>query len=343
MRARDMSAAGARPRVVLVGGIYHAEADALLRAHADVVALDRPTPAQVAAALADAHGAIVRYPYRIDDAVLSGARRLIAVASSGRGTDSIDVPACTRHGVVVANNPGHGTVPVSEHAIAMMLALARRLVEGGKAIRAGGAWDKRTNLDVLDLYGRTLGVVGLGLIGTEMARKCIAAFSMNVIAYDPHVPAAKAEALGASMVTDLGELLERADFVSLHCELNEGSRGMIGEAQLRRMRRHAFLINTSRGKVVQQAALEKALAGGWIAGAALDVFEDEPLAEPSALLGFDNLLLTPHVAGLSGDALRALANSAVTQLLQALAGERPQNVVNPPAWDAAMARRRAAA
>ena len=332
----------ARPKVVLVGGIYHAEADQLLRANADVMALDRPSPAQIAAALVDADGAIVRYPYRIDESVLGGAKRLVAVASSGRGTDSIDVPACTRHGVLVANNPGFGTVPVSEHAIALLLALSRRLVEGGKAIRAGGAWDKRTDLDVLDLYGRTLGIVGLGLIGSEMARKCIAAFSLNVLAYDPYVPAAKAEALGATMLTDLDELLERSDFVSMHCELNDGSRGMIGEAQLRRMRAHAFLVNTSRGKVVQQKALEKALAERWIAGAALDVFEDEPLANPSTLLQFDNLLLTPHVAGLSGDALRALANSAVTQLLQALSGERPKNVVNPPAWDAAMARRAAA-
>ena len=329
--------------MVLVGGIYHTDADKLLRTNTDVVALERPSSEQIAAALADADGAIVRYPYRIDDKVLAGAKRLVAVASSGRGTDSIDVPACTRHGVVVVNNPGFGTVPVSEHAIALMLALSRRLIERGKAIRSGGAWDKRTDLDVLDLYSRTLGIVGLGLIGSEMTRKCIAAFSLNVLTYDPYVPASKAEALGATMLTDLDELLERSDFVSMHCELNDGSRGMIGEAQLRRMRPHAFLINTSRGKVVQQKALEKALAERWIAGAALDVFEDEPLAESSTLFKFDNLLLTPHVAGLSGDALRALANSAVTQLLRALSGERPKNVVNPPAWDAAMARRAAAA
>jgi D-3-phosphoglycerate dehydrogenase/microcystin synthetase protein McyI len=326
--------------VVLVGGIYHADAGAVLRARADVVALDDPAPAEIAAALAAAHAAIVRYPHRIDAAALAGAHELVVVASSGRGTDSIDVAACSARGVAVVNNPGLGTIPVSEHAVALMLSLSRRLELSDRSVRAGGAWAKRTGLDVRDVNGRTLGIIGLGLIGSEMARKCIAAFGMKVLCYDPHVPAAKAEALGATMLADLGELLERADVVSIHAELNEGSRGMIGEAQFKRMRPHAILINTARGKIVQQQALERALAEGRIDGAALDVFEEEPLPEPSPLWDLDNLMLTPHVAGLSGDALRELAHSAVTQVLQTLAGERPRSLVNPAAWDAAMARRR---
>lgn len=330
--------AGRRPTVVLVGGIYHADADKVLRQHATVVALERPSPADIAAALANADGAIVRYPHLINDAVLDGAKGLVIVASSGRGTDSIDVASCTAHGVAVANNPGYGTVPVSEHAIAMMLALSRNLISSGKALRSGGAWDKRTQLDVRDINGRTIGIIGLGLIGSEMTRKCIAAFGMKVLGYDPHVAKAKTEALGAVMVDNLDELLERADFVSLHAELNDASRGMIGEPQLRRMQRHAYLINTSRGKIVRQDALHKALTEGWITGAALDVFEDEPLAEPSPLWNLDNLILTPHVAGLSGDALHDLAESAVSQVLQALKGERPKHLVNPAAWDAARTR-----
>lgn len=332
------NATGNRPVVALVGGIYHADADKVLRERADIVALERPAPADIVAALAHADGAIVRYPYLIDDTVLDGAKRLVIVASSGRGTDSIDVAACTEHGVAVANNPGYGTVPVSEHAIAMMLALSRNLIGSGKALRSGGAWAKRTRLDVRDINGRTIGIVGLGLIGSEMTRKCIAAFGMKVLAYDPYVPKEKAAALGATMVDHLDELLARADFVSLHPELNDGSRGMIGEPQLRAMQRHAYLINTSRGKIVRQDALHKALTEGWISGAALDVFEDEPLAEPSPLWNLENLILTPHVAGLSDDALRDLAVSAVTQVLQALAGERPKHLVNPAAWDAARAR-----
>jgi D-3-phosphoglycerate dehydrogenase/microcystin synthetase protein McyI len=333
----------ARPKVVLVGGIYHADADKVLRTQAEVVALDHPAPAEIAAALKGAHAAIVRYPHRIDAAALAGAKQLAVVASSGRGTDSIDVAACTAHGVAVANNPGLGTIPVSEHAIAMMLSLSRRMDLSDRAVRAGGAWAKRTDLDVRDVNGRTLGIIGLGLIGSEMARKCIAAFGMKVLTYDPHVPAAKAAALGATMLADLGELLERSDVVSIHAELNEGSRGMIGEAQLRRMQPHAILINTARGKIVQQKALERALAEGRIDSAALDVFEEEPLPEPSPLWDLNNIILTPHVAGLSGDALRELAHSAVTQVLQVLGGERPRSLVNPEAWDAAMARRAASA
>jgi phosphoglycerate dehydrogenase-like enzyme len=330
--------AHARPKVVLVGGIYHADAEKLLRETAEVLALAQPTPGEIAAALAIAHGAIVRYPHRIDAAALAGAAKLGIVASSGRGTDSIDVAACSARGVAVVNNPGLGTIPVSEHAVAMMLALSRRLIESGRLLRAGGAWKRRTDLDVRDVNGRTIGIVGLGLIGSEMTRKCIAAFGMRVLTYDPHVPKAKAEALGAEMLADLGELLERSDVVSIHAELNDETRGMIGEAQLRRMPRHAILINTARGKILQQKALERALTEGWISGAALDVYEDEPLAEPSPLWQLENLILTPHVAGLSGDALRDLAHSAVTQVLQALAGERPRNLVNPAAWGPALAR-----
>lgn len=328
----------ARPKVVLVGGIYHADAGKLLCSRADVVALEHPAPAEIAAALKGAHAAIVRYPHRVDATALAGAGELVVVASSGRGTDSIDVATCSARGVAVVNNPGLGTIPVSEHAVALMLSLSRRLELSDRTLRAGGAWAKRTDLDVRDVNGRTLGIIGLGLIGSEMARKCIAAFNMKVLTYDPHVPAAKAEALGATMLTDLGELLERSDVVSIHAELNAGSRGMIGEAELRRMRPHAILINTARGKIVQQRALERALAEGRIDAAALDVFEEEPLPEPSPLWDLNNLMLTPHVAGLSGDALRDLAHSAVTQVLQVLSGERPAHLVNPDAWDAARAR-----
>lgn len=335
---RKTAARNFRPRVALIGKIYHADAERLLREKADVVALSDPSPKEVAAALAYMHGAIVRYPHRIDEAVLASARELVVVASSGRGTDSIDVKACAARGVAVVNNPGLGTLPVSEHAVAMMLALARRLFESGLALRSGGAWQRRTELDLLDINGRTLGIIGLGCIGSEMARKCIAAFGMKVLAYDPYVPAAKADSLGVTMLGDLHQLLASSNVVSLHCELNAETHGMMGEAQLRCMARHAFLINTARGKVVEQAALVHALTEGWIAGAALDVYEDEPLASDSPLLALPNLVLTPHVAGLSRDALHQLAHSAVTQVLRALAGERPPHIVNPGAWEAAMAR-----
>jgi phosphoglycerate dehydrogenase-like enzyme len=338
MDFRQSNGATFHHRVVLVGGIYHAEADRLLRQSADVAGLTSPTVRQIKDALRDAHGAIVRYPHRIDDSVLAEATNLIVVASSGRGIDSIDVRACSDRGIVVVNNPGLGTRPVSEHAMALMLALSRRLFQGDRAVRAGGAWERRTDMGIEDLHGRKLGIVGLGLIGTEMARKCKLALGMEVVAYDPHIQPDHALEAGVTLVDSLEELLGRVDVVSLHCELNAETQGMIGVAQFRRMQPHAYFLNTSRGKVVQQGALIRALEEQWIAGAALDVYEDEPLDEESLLFGLPNLLLSPHVAGLSKDALWELANSAATQVLDVLSGRSPRSLVNPQSWEPAMER-----
>lgn len=327
-----------RPTVALLGGIYHPDAARLLREHANVIAVDDPEPAEVRRALEQAQAALVRYPVRIDEDVLRRAPRLCLVASSGRGTDSIDVAACTRNKVAVMNNPGLGTRPVSEHALTMVLALSRRLFECGRAVREPGIWQRRAQLDVLDLHGRTLGIVGLGLIGSEMARKCKLAFGMQVLAYDPFVSTERSESLGVELVGSLDELLPQCDVVSMHCELNDDTRGMIGEAQLRLMKPTAFLVNTSRGKVVQQAALVDALSRRWIAGAALDVFEEEPLPPDCPLFTLPNLILSPHIAGLSNDALHQLAHSAVNQLLAGLRGEQPAHLVNPAVWQAAKAR-----
>lgn len=322
----------------MVGGIYHADAERLLRESVELVALESPTATRIKEALREAHGAIVRYPHRIDESVVADAEHLIVVASSGRGTDSIDIRACSDHGIAVVNNPGLGTRPVSEHALALVLALSRRLFQGESAVRAGGAWERRAQMDIEDLHGRKLGIVGLGLIGAEMARKCQAAFDMEVRAYDPYVDPDLAGAAKIELARTLDDLLRWADIVSLHCELNDETRGMFGEAQFRQMQRHALLVNTSRGKVVQQAALIRALEESWIQGAALDVYEDEPVETSNPLLGLRNLILSPHVAGLSRDALRELAHSASTQVLSVLSGTRPRSLVNPHAWERAMER-----
>jgi D-3-phosphoglycerate dehydrogenase/microcystin synthetase protein McyI len=165
-----------------------------------------------------------------------------------------------------------------------------------------------------------------------MARICIAAFRMRVLAYDPYVPTEKARALRAEPVEALERIWRESDVVSLHPELTGETRGMVGERELRAMRRHAFLINTARGPIVSASALARALREGWIAGAALDVYEEEPLAKDSPLAGLENLILSPHIAGLTDEALRAMALSAAEQILQALRGERPPHLVNPEVW-----------
>ena len=328
-----------RPRVLLIGPMYHRAGEELLARHAEVRLLRDATAEAIRDAVRTAGAAAVRYPARLRGEAIREATELIVVSTSGRGTDAIDIPAATAHGIAVVNNPGLGTVPVSEHTIGLMLALAKQLPWLDMRVRRGAGWPNHDLSSLIQLEGRTLGIVGFGNIGTEVARKCVAAFRMRVLVYDPYVPASKAEAVGAIWVEDLRTVLTESDFVSLHPELTEETRGMIGEPELHQMRPGAFLVSTARGPIVQEAALVRALREGWIAGAALDVFDPEPIPADSPLAGLDNLILSPHVAGLTVEAMRDLAVSAATQILQVLRGEHPAYLVNPEVWD----RRRAPA
>lgn len=325
-----------RPKVLLIGGgMYHPDGEALLRERAEVAIVDGAHESELLAAIADADAAIVRYPAKLRAPALRAARRLLIASTSGRGTDSIDVGEATEQGVAVVNNPGLGKVPVSEHTLALILDLAKEVTRDDVRARRRRqeGWDDRHLSRRIELEGRTLGVIGLGSIGREVARKCAAAFNMRVIGYDPYVASDDVAALGVTLVPELDHLLAKADVVTCHPELNEGSRGMIGEAQLRRMKPDAILVNTSRGPIVQQAALVRALSEGWIRGAALDVYEAEPPADDSPLYALDNLIVTPHTAGLTAEARRELALSAATQVLQALRGERPPYLLNPEVWE----------
>jgi D-3-phosphoglycerate dehydrogenase/microcystin synthetase protein McyI len=318
--------------VVLIGRMYHPDAEARLRAEVPVEVLERPTPEGIAGALREAGGAFVRYPNKLPGEALAGARHLRIISTSGRGTDAVDIAAASARGIAVVNNPAFGTVPVAEHAVGAMIALAKNMLPFNRATHAGEGWEAQKRYRRAELRGKTLGIVGLGNIGEEVARICVAAFRMRVLAYDPFVPAAKALAVGAEPVAELERIWRESDFVSMHPELNGETRGMVGESELRAMRRHAFLVNTARGPIVQGAALARALREGWIAGAALDVYEDEPLAKDSPLAGLENLILSPHIAGLTDEALRGMALSAADQILQALRGERPPHLVNPQVW-----------
>jgi D-3-phosphoglycerate dehydrogenase/microcystin synthetase protein McyI len=333
-----------RPVVVLAEPMYHPAGEELLRRTCEVRVLHSPARTELEQAVADAHAIAARYPQKVDEALLASAPGVVIVASSGRGTDAIDIEAATRRGVAVVNNPGFGPRPVSEAAMALMLALAKRVFASDAWMRKGEGWSYRGDLSrFLELEGKALGIVGLGAIGRETARKAIAAFNMRVLAYDPYVPAARMEALGVRKVDSLDDLLAGADIVSMHPELNAETRGMIGERELRRMKPTAYLINTARGKVVQEAALVRALRERWIAGAALDVYEDEPMGPGSPLYALDNIILLPHVAGLTLEAVEGMSLSAARQILQALGSECPPHILNREIWPAAAERATAAA
>lgn len=324
-----------RHHVLLIDPLYHPGGEAVLREQVDVTLLEKPTHTAVLEAARGAHGICGRYPNRVDADVIEAAEDLLVICSSGRGTDAIDIEAATRRGVTVVNNPGFGKVPVSEHAMFMMMSLSRHGAEHDAMTRSGRGWQDRLSATntIRDLEGATLGLVGFGQIGTEMARKSAGAFSMRVIAYDPYVAPETAAALGVTLLPTLEEVLSQADYVSVHAELNSETHHMFNDAAFKAMQPHACLINTARGKIVEQAALHRALTDGTIRAAALDVFEVEPVGPDNPLCSLDNIILSPHVGGLTAGFAEASAKSVAGQMLSVFRGEYPDNIRNPDAWE----------
>ena len=254
------------------------------------------------------------------------AVRLKVLSRWGVGCDAIDREAATRLGIVIAYTPGLLNEAVAEYAMVLLFAIARRVHEGYVSLRAG-TWEPKWGTEIA---GKTLGLVGCGRIGQAVAKRA-AAFGMRVIAFDP-APHAEAQKLGVQFVT-LDELLAQSDFVSLHAALMPETRGLIGEVQLRRMKRSAYLINTSRGAIVDEAALVRALHEGWIAGAALDAFVTEPLPPEHPLVSAPNVLITPHQASFGTDTGARVSEAAARAISECHAGRRPQWVLNPEVFD----------
>ena len=269
--------------------------------------------------------------------VMESLEGVQAVMRTGVGYDVIDVPAATELGVVVINVPDIWIREVANHALALLLAWNRRIVTLDREVR-GGTWSGRVPGAVTgSLHGETVGIVGLGNIGSAFARR-IAALETHVIACDPYVDDARFKTLGVERV-DLPTLAARADYVSVHALLNAATRGLINEAFFRRMKPTACLVNTSRGPVVDEAALARALREGRLAGAALDVFEEEPLAADSPLRRLDNVILTPHAAYFSSPAVAQVPKRCGEEIARVLLKERPLNVVNPEVYAPGRVRR----
>ncbi|MBV9307090.1 MAG: hypothetical protein JOZ45_13165 [Acidobacteriaceae bacterium] len=281
------------------------------------------TPEHVAAA----NGLVVCRPWVKASAFMKGAENLLAIGRAGAGYDKIDVSACTRHDVLVFNCPDTLTHSTASAALLLLLALAKRLPQQERLARSG-RWDRQADVMGDDLTGQTLGIIGLGNTGLELAR-LIAPFGMNVIAFSPRAEPSRAQSLGIRLTATLDELLQNSDFVSLHCRLEEKNRGMIGEGELKLMKPTSYLINVARGELIKQEILVRCLRERWIAGAGLDVFETEPITADDPLLSLDNVILTPHWLPSTYQAARATLSSIADGMIRIATGELPRNILNP--------------
>jgi len=281
--------------------------------------------------MSSARDELVRH-YHAGAELLARAPNLLIVSTNGAGYDTVDMRACTECGVLVVNQAGGNAEAVAEHVIGMMLALVKRFNESDRALRAGTVTNRAAFMG-REAYGKTVGIVGLGSVGRRIAELCGALFCMEVLAYDPYLPADVVRARGAHKV-ELDELMRRADFVSVNCPLTPESRKMIGARQYALMKPTAYFITTARGSIHDEEALEAALRDKKIAGAGLDVWEKEPPAAQHPLMKYDNVIVTPHMAGVTIEARARMGQIAAEQMLDALDGRSVPRIINPQVWPA---------
>jgi D-3-phosphoglycerate dehydrogenase len=270
--------------------------------------------------------------FHVDADLLRHAPNLLLVSSNGAGFDPVDVDACTAAGVVVVNQSGGNANSVAEHAVGMLLTLSKRIIEADRALRRDANVDRNALMGT-EARGKTIGIVGLGNVGRRIAELCRGLLHMNVLAYDPYLSATEMAARGGEKV-ELDDLLRRSDYVSISCPLTKDNRGMIGAPQYALMQKHAYFITTARGFIHDEAALADALRNKQIAGAGLDVWAKEPPPPDHPLLQFDNVLASPHTAGVTKEARENMGRIAAQQVLDALDGKRPPRIINPEVWPA---------
>ncbi|MBV9637950.1 MAG: 3-phosphoglycerate dehydrogenase [Mycobacteriaceae bacterium] len=254
---------------------------------------------------------------------------LLAVCTAGAGFDVVDVDACTEAGIAVCNNSGPGAEAVAEHALGFMLDLAKKITMADRVLRRGQLHDRLT-LRGGQLRGKTVGIIGMGAIGGRLAELC-APFDMEVVVFDPYLDEATAGARGARLVS-LSDLLARSDFVQVTCPLTTETQGLIGRSEFAAMKPGAFFITTARGRVHDEAALYDVLVSGYLGGAGLDVFHDEPPQPDNPLLKLDNVVASPHIAGITVEAVRDIAVATARQWQQIFAGGMPPRLLNPDVW-----------
>jgi D-3-phosphoglycerate dehydrogenase / 2-oxoglutarate reductase len=310
----------------------HADGLAVLEAAGVVpVSASASTMNVVAREIADADAVITRNA-GLDRAAIDAAPRLRVIGNHGVGLDPVNVAHASALGIAVVFTPAANAVAVAEHAVGLVLAVAKQLLEGDRATRAGD-FDFKYRSHILELRGKNLGVIGFGRIGRLTAETLVRGFGMRLLVHAPTAPDAAIEALDGARAGSLDTLLEASDVVSLHVPLRQDTVGLIGARELALCKPNAILVNTARGAVVDEDGLVRALREGRLGGAGLDVYGSETMPADHPLLGLPNVVLTPHVGGSALEAGRRTAVQVAEQVIEVLRGRRPEHLVNPGMWD----------
>jgi D-3-phosphoglycerate dehydrogenase len=311
-----------KPRVLVTENIHQVGWDTL-RAEAEAVAWSGQDARPLLQAVKDVHAILVRVA-KLTPEVIQAATQLKVIGKHGVGYDNIDIPAATARGVMVTNTPLANSTSVAEHTLALLLAVARRIGETDRDL-ARGAMRTQKAYQGIELSGKVMGVIGLGSAGYQLAKMTGDGLGMRVLAFDPYKEPWPDQ---IQRCTDLEVLLRQIDFISIHVPLTKETTNLIGKTALSKMKPTAVLVNTSRGGIVDEAAVADAVRAGRLAGAGLDVVVDEPLQPSHPLNGVPNIILTPHVAGVTDEAMMRMARDSAEDILRVLRGERPRFLVN---------------
>ncbi|MDQ6764490.1 MAG: phosphoglycerate dehydrogenase [Verrucomicrobiota bacterium] len=289
------------------------------------------TPADLLAAMPEVSGLVVRSETKVTAAVLEAGAKLRVVGRAGVGVDNVDVETATRRGVIVMNAPGGNTISTAEHAFSLLLCAARKLPQADAMVRTG-KWSRK-EFQGVELHNKSLGIIGMGRIGSELSRRALA-FGMRVLAFDPYLSATRARALQVELVDELRDLLAAADFITLHTPLTPETHHLLNAERLAQTKRGVRIINCARGGLIDEAALAESLRSGQVAAAALDVFETEPLPNDSPLRELPNLVLTPHLGASTAEAQESVGIEIAQSIRAALLEGTIHNAVNMPNLDA---------
>lgn len=302
----------------------------ILKREVEVIYLPQLPERTLLDSIGEAHALVVRL-VKVSQDLIEQTKNLLVIAKHGVGYDNIDVEAATQKRILVVSTPEANMESVAEHNLGLMLSLSKKICTSDRVLREN-RFERQEDYIGVELKDKKLGIIGLGKVGSETAFKCKAAFNMDIIVYDPYVPKQKTDKLGYTKTEELGDLLRESDYVVVCVPLTKATQGLIAARELDLMKASAFLINSSRGRIINEAALYDHLVKGKIAGAALDVFTHEPPSPDHPLLSLDNFIATPHTGGVTAEAMRRMATTLAEDILRVFQGQKPRYPVNPQVY-----------